>query len=140
MTRVTAKQEALLDELLKDCLSPHDILGEHGLLKQLTKRVVERVLEAELTAHLGYAPHGRHGTEDKNARNGKGQKTVQTEPAPLDLVAPRDRNGSFAPQLVPKRQRRLDGFDAKVLSLYARGLSTREIQGHLQDIDGTQGA
>ena len=83
------------------------------MLKQLTKRVVERVLEAELTAHLGYAPHVRHGTEEQNARNGKGQKTVQTDTGPLDLVVPRDRNGSFAPQLVPKRQRRLEGFDDK---------------------------
>ncbi len=134
MTSVNAKHEALLDELLKDYTSPQDILGEHGLLKQLTKRVVERVLEAELTAHLGYAPHMRHATEEPNARNGKGQKTVQTDTGPLDLTVPRDRNGSFAPQWVPKRQRRLEGFDAKVLSLYARGLSTREIQEHLEEL------
>src|SRR2546427_108120 len=138
MTSVNAKHEALLDELLKDYTDPQDILGEHGLLKHLTKRVVERVLEAELTAHLGYAPHVRHGTEEQNARNGKGHKTVQTDTGPLDLVVPRDRNGSFAPQLVPKRQRRLEGFDAKVLSLYARGLSTREIQGHLEELYGTE--
>src|SRR5262245_33367101 len=138
MTSVNAKHEALLDELLKDYTNPQDILGEHGLLKQLTKRVVERVLEAELTAHLGYAPHVRHGTEEQNARNGKGQKTVQTDTGPLDLVVPRDRNGSFAPQLVPKRQRRLEGFDDKILSLYARGLSTRDIQGHLEELYGTE--
>ena len=95
MTSVNAKQEALLDELLKDCTSPQDILGEHGLLKQLTKRVVERVLEAELTAHLGYAPHVRHGTGDKNARNGKGQKTVQTDTGSVVLEVPRDRNGAL---------------------------------------------
>lgn len=134
MTSVNAKHEALLDELLKDYTSPQDILGEHGLLKQLTKRVVERVLEAELTAHLGYAPHRRQWAEEQNARNGKGQKTVQTDTGPLDLAVPRDRNGSFAPQLVPKRQRRLEGFDDKVLSLYARGLSTRDIQGHLEEL------
>src|SRR5919206_387716 len=138
MTSVDAKQEALIDELLKDYTDPRDILGEHGLLKQLTKRVVERVLEAELTAHLGYAPYGRHGAEDGNARNGKGQKTVQTDTGPLDLAVPRDRHGSFTPQLVAKRQRRLEGFDAKVLSLYARGLSTREIQGHLEELYGTE--
>jgi putative transposase len=100
--------------------------------------MVERVLEAELTAHLGYAPHVRYGTEEHNARNGKGQKTVQTDTGPVDLAVPRDRNGSFTPQLVPKRQRRLEGFDAKVLSLYARGLSTREIQGHLEELYGTE--
>jgi putative transposase len=138
MTSVNAKQEALLDELLKDYTDPQDILGEHGLLKRLTQRVVERALEAELTAHLGYAPYVRHGTEDGNARNGKGQKTVQTDTGPLHIGVPRDRNGSFAPQLVPKRQRRLEGFDAKVLSLYARGLSTREIQGHLEELYGTE--
>ena len=87
MTSVNAQHEALLDELLKDYTDPHDILGEHGLLKQLTKRVVERVLEAELTARLGYAPHVRHGTAAQNARNGKGQKTVQTDTGSLDLAS-----------------------------------------------------
>jgi transposase-like protein len=93
MTSVNAQHEALLDELLKDYTDPKDILGEHGLLKQLTKRVVERVLEAELTAHLGYAPYGRYGTEDQNARNGKSHKTVQTDTGPLHLEVPRDRKG-----------------------------------------------
>ena len=138
MTSINAKQEALLDELLREYTTPQDILGEHGLLKHLTKRVVERVLEAELTAHLGYAPHVRHGAEDGNARNGRGQKTVQTETGPLTLTVPRDRDGSLTPQLVPKRQRRLEGFDEKVLSLYARGLSTREMQGHLEDLYGAE--
>src|SRR5215510_3175025 len=138
MTSVNTKHEALLDALLKDYTDPQDILGEHGLLKQLTKRLVERVLEAELTTHLGYAPHIRHGTEDGNARNGKGRKTVQTDTGLLDLVVPRDRHGSFTPQLVPQRQRRLEGFEAKVLSLYARGLSTRAIQGHREELYGTE--
>ena len=138
MTSVNTKHEALLDALLKDYTDPHDILGEHGLLKQLTKRLVERVLEAELTSQLGYAPHVRHGTEDWNARNGKGQKTVHTDTGPLDIAVPRDRYGRFVPRLIPKRQRRLEGFDSKVLSLYARGLSTREIQGHLEELYGTE--
>jgi putative transposase len=134
MTRNTAKRDALLDELLKDYTDPKDILGEHGLLRQLTKRVVERALEAELTAHLGYAPHARNGNESENCRNGKGKKTVRTETGQFALEVPRDRDGSFEPQLVKKRQRRLDGFDDKVLALYARGLSTREIQAHLEDL------
>ena len=117
MISVNAKHEALLDELLKDYTSPQDILGEPGLRKQLTKRVVERVLEAALTAHLGYAPHRRQWAEEQNARNGKGQKTVQTDTGPVDLQGPRDRNGSVAPPLVPKRQRRREGFDDKVLRL-----------------------
>jgi len=116
MTSVNTKHEALLDEVLKDYTDPKDILGEHGLLKQLTKRVVERVLAAELTAHLGYAPHARHKTEDQNARNGKSTKTVQTDTGPLPLEVPRDRKGRFVPRLIPKRQRRLEGFDDKVLA------------------------
>jgi putative transposase len=138
MTRNTAKQDALLDELLKDYTDPKDILGEHGLLRQLTKRLVERTLEAELTAHLGYEPHVRNGSSAGNYRNGKGKKTVQTETAQFDIAMPRDRDGSFEPQLVKKRQRRLDGFDDKVLALYARGLSTREIQDHLEELYGVE--
>src|SRR5919201_986787 len=138
MTRNTAKQNALLDELLKDYTDPKDILGEHGLLRHLTTRVVERALEAELTAHLGYAPHARNGSSPGNCRNGKGKKTVQTETAQFDIDVPRDRDGSFEPQLVKKRQRRLDGFDDKVLALYARGLSTREIQDHLEELYGVE--
>jgi putative transposase len=138
MTSVNAKQEALLDALLKDDTNPQDMLGEHGLLKHLTTRRVERVLDAELTAHLGYAPHVRHGTVDGNTRHGTGQQTVQTATGPLDLVVPRDRHGRFAPQRVQKRQRRLEGVDEKVLRLYARGLSTREMQGHLEDWYGTE--
>ena len=114
---MNAKHEALLDELLQDSTSPQDRLGEQGLLKQLTTRGVERVREAARTAHLGDAPHVRHGTEAKNARNGKGQKTMQTDTGPLDLTVPRGRHGSFAPPLVPTRQRRLEGFDAQGLSL-----------------------
>jgi putative transposase len=138
MIRNTAKHDALLDELLKDYTAPQDILGEHGLLRQLTKRLVERALEAELTAHLGYAPHVRHGSDSGDCRNGKGKKTVQTETAQFDIEVPRDRDGSFEPQLVKKRQRRLDGFDDKVLALYARGLSTREIQDHLEELYGVE--
>src|SRR5215468_10857567 len=95
MTRNTAKQDALLDELLKDYTDPKDILGEHGLLKQLTKRVIERVLEAELTTHLGYEPHARNGSGTANCRNGKGKKTVHTETAQFDIAVPRARDGSF---------------------------------------------
>ena len=116
MASAKTKHDALLDELLKDYTDPKDILGEHGLLKQLTKRVVERALDAELTAHLGYAPHVRHGGAEGNARNGTSHKTVQTDTGPLPLEVPRDRKGRLAPRLVPKRQRRLEGFDDKVLS------------------------
>src|ERR687886_833158 len=138
MTRNTAKHDALLDELLKDYTDPKDILGEHGLLRQLTKRVIERALEAELTEHLGYAPHVRQERDGTNCRNGTGKKTVQTATGQFDIEVPRDRDGSFEPQLVKKRQRRLEGFDDQVLALYARGLSTREIQDHLEELYGVE--
>jgi putative transposase len=134
MTRNAAKHDALLDALLKDYTDPKDILGEHGLLKQLTKRVIERALAVELTEHLGYAPHVRQERDGTNCRNGAGKKTVQTETGQFAIEVPRDRDGSFEPQLVKKRQRRLEGFDDKVLALYARGLSTREIQAHLEEL------
>ena len=132
------KFDALLDELLKDCQSPEEILGQHGLLKQLTKRLVERALEGELTAQLGYAPYEPSETARQNRRNGHGRKTLQTETGPLPIEVPRDRTGEFQPQLVKKGQRRPSGLDEVVLSLYARGLSTREIQGHLEELYGTE--
>jgi putative transposase len=131
------KTDALLDELLKDCRSPEDILGKHGLLKQLTQRLVERALAGELTAHLGYEPHEKEVEARDNTRNGHSAKRLQTETGPLPIEVPRDRVGSFEPQLVKKHQRRLAGLDDVVLSLYARGLSTREIQGHLEELYGT---
>lgn len=115
-------------------------MGEPGLLQHLPQRVVERGLEAELTAHLGYALHERPGTQEGKARHGQGQQTVQTDPGPLALAVPRDRHGSVAPQLVPTRQRRLEGCDDKVLRLYARGLSSRDSQGPLEARSGTAGS
>jgi len=138
MTSKKSKQDALIDELLQDCKDPKDILGNNGLLKQLTKRLVERTLEAELTEHLGYEPNSPQGRGSGNNRNGKSQKTVQGDSGALDIEVPRDRNGSFEPQLVKKRQRRLPGFDEKVIALYARGMSTRDIQGQLQELYGVE--
>ncbi len=132
-----AEHDHLLDALLKG-KTPEQILGEHGLIKQLTQRMVERALQAELTAHLGYDPHERAESPRENARNGVGNKTVLADSGSLEIEVPRDRQGSFEPQLVKKRQRRLAGFDDKVISLYARGLSTRDIQGHLQELYGTE--
>jgi transposase-like protein len=131
------EQDRLLDELLKG-KGPEEILGESGLLKQMTKRMVERALQAELTAHLGYDPHEKAGVARENSRNGVGTKTVLADSGHLTIEVPRDRAGSFAPQPVKKRQRRLEGFDDKVISLYARGLTTREIQGHLLELYGTE--
>lgn len=136
MARVKTKEEALLDELLKDYTDPKQILGENGLLKQLQKKLVERALEAELTEHLGYEAHDR--ATAANRRNGKGCKTVQSDAGQFEIEVPRDREGSFEPQIVKKRQRRLEGFDEKVLALYSGGLSTREIQVQLEELYGVE--
>jgi transposase-like protein len=99
MTRgkTRSKTDELLDELLEGCNSPEDIFGKHGLVKQLTKRLVERALRAELTEHLGYAPHAAAGRGSGNTRNGHSTKTVQTANGDLPLEVPRDRQGSFEP-------------------------------------------
>jgi len=138
MTRKKSKQDQLIDELLQDGHDVKDILGKDGLLKQLTKRLVERTLEAELTEHLGYEPHASKGRGSGNNRNGKAKKTVQSDSGELQFEVPRDRSATFEPQLVKKRQRRLAGFDDKVIALYARGLSTRQIQGQLEELYGVE--
>ena len=124
----------LIDNLLKDYKTPEEILGEGGLLKQLTKAVLERAMQAELTDHLGYEPHDASGDNSGNSRNGKSRKTLKGEFGHLPLEVPRDRNATFDPKIVPKGQTRFDGFDDKILSLYARGMTTREIQAHLEEI------
>ena len=128
----------LIDELLKDYTSPQDILGEDGLLKQLTKAVVERALGAELTHHLGYEPGDVAAKEGENCRNGHTSKTIVTDHGPIEIEVPRDRDASFEPQLVRKRQRRLAGFDDKIISMYAHGMSVRDIQHHLEQIYGVE--
>ncbi|MFT5394513.1 MAG: putative transposase [Gammaproteobacteria bacterium] len=129
-------QEVLLDALIAGCDSLEDIVGESGLLKELQKRLMERALNAELTHHLGYEANARHASD--NWRNGKTNKTVHTQTGSLEIEIPRDRNGEFEPQLVKKHQRRLEGFDEQVIALYARGLSTRDIQSHLEELYGTE--
>lgn len=123
-----------IDNLLKDYKTPEEILGNNGLIKQLTKAVLERAMQAELSEHLGYEPHDAAGDNSGNSRNGKSRKTLKGDFGNLPLEVPRDRNSSFEPQIVPKGQTRFDGFDDKILSLYARGMTTREIQSHLEEI------
>lgn len=134
----TAVNPELLEQLLKSVDNPKDLLGADGLLHHLKGALMERMLEAELSAHLGYECNEVKGRGAPNSRNGHSTKTVQTESGPVELRVPRDRNSSFEPQLVPKHSRRLDGFDEKVLALYGRGMSTRDIQGHLREIYGTE--
>ena len=140
MTKTKAKMDEFssdtLDALLSGHETPEDIFGKDGLFKRLQSALIERALGGELTHHLGYPPHGPAAGDDR--RNGHGAKTLETENGPLSIRVPRDRDGDFAPQLVKKGQRRLEGFDDKVLSLYARGMSMREIQGHLEELYGTQ--
>ena len=109
-------------------------LGDEGLFKQLKKALLERALGAELSDHLGYEKGDPAGRGTGNSRNGHSGKTVLTEDGAVELAVPRDRNGSFEPAIVPKGERRLDGFDGRILSLYARGMTVREIQGHLQEL------
>jgi putative transposase len=130
--------DAVLEELLKDYKSPEDLLGPDGLMKALKKRLIEKALGAELTAHLGYEKSEVSGRGSGNSRNGASKKTVKSEEGAVDLSIPRDRNGTFEPQLIRKGQTRIDGFDDKILSMYARGMSVREIQGHLQSLYGVE--
>jgi len=130
------------DEIIKKLLAgyekPEDLLGEGGLFKQLKKALLERALDAELTHHLGYDKHDPAGRGSGNSRNGHSGKTVQTDDGPVELEVPRDRNGTFEPVIVPKGQTRLDGLDDKIISMYARGMSVRDIQGHLQELYGIE--
>lgn len=130
--------EELLSGLLADYKKPEDLIGENGLLKQLTKLLVERALDAELTEHLGHDRHESVANPTGNTRNGKSKKTLKGEFGELPIDIPRDRHGSFEPQLIPKHQTRWNGFDDKIISLYARGMTVREIQAHLQEMYGTE--
>ena len=114
------------------------LIGEGGLLAQLTKRVVESALEGEITDHPGYDRHDAAGRDGGNSRNGHRSKTVLTEVGPVEIDVPRDRDGSFEPKIVAKRKRRLSGVDELVISLSARGLTTGEVQAHLAEVYGAE--
>lgn len=138
MTAAKALPADLIDSLLSGYQKPEDLIGENGLLKQLTKALVERALDAEMEAHLGHAKNEAVNNPAGNTRNGKSSKTLKGEFGELPIEIPRDRNGSFEPQLITKHQTRWNGFDEKILSLYARGMTVREIQGHLEEMYGTE--
>ena len=127
-------KDKLLDELLANYNQPDDLLGPDGLLTELKKRLINRVLESEMTTHLGYEKHASGSEEHPNYRNGHSSKTLRSDDGKLGIKVPRDRSGSFKPVLVPKHQRHFDGFDDAIISLYSRGLSVREIQQHLLEI------
>ena len=128
----------MIDELLAGARTEEEIAGSGGLLGQLTKRLVERALEVELTDHLGYETHHEPPGGTGNTRNGSTPKRLLTDQGEVQIDTPRDRAGSFDPQIVRKRQPRFEGFDDKILALYARGMSTRDISAHLAEIYGVQ--
>ena len=128
--------DEVIDELLAGASTEEEIVGPGGLLAQLTKRLVERAMEAELTDYLGYEPHQEPPGGVGDTRNGGTPKTLATDHGPVRISTPRDRNGGFEPKIVRKGQRRFRGFDDKILALYSRGLSTRDIEAHLQEIYG----
>lgn len=131
-------REEILEELLKDYRNPQDLLGKEGLLKELTKRLLEKAMDSELTHHLGYEKYSPAGKKSGNSRNGKSSKRIKGNFGEIPIEVPRDRKGDFNPQIIPKHQTRFDGFDDKIISMYARGMSTRDIQDHLQEIYGVE--
>lgn len=131
MKAVKPVSDELIDEWLRQGRKPEDV---KGLLQQITKAVLERAMQGEMTHHLGYEKHDPAGNNSGNSRNGVTRKTVRGDFGEIELETPRDRNGEFAPQIIQKNQTRWTGFDDKILSMYARGMTTREIQGHLEEI------
>lgn len=128
----------LLDQLMKDYQKPEDLIGENGLLKQLTKRLLERAMQTEMTEHLGYDKHCTTGKNSGNSRNGTYKKKIKGDFGNLDVTVPRDRNSTFDPIILPKGESRFTGFDDKIISMYARGMTTRDIQAHLEEIYGVE--
>ena len=128
----------LVAQLLGNYQKPEDLIGENGLLKQLTKLLVEKALDAEMAHHLGHDKHEPVANPAGNTRNGKSKKTLKGDFGELPIEVPRDRHSTFEPQIIPKHQTRWAGFDEKILSLYARGMTVREIQSHLEEIYGTE--
>lgn len=131
------KLESALDELLVG-KTAEEIAGPNGVLKQLTKALIERAMGAELTHHLGYEKHAPEGRGSGNNRNGTSRKKVQGDFGAVEIEVPRDRNGTFEPKLIAKHERRFSGFDSKILSMYARGMTTRDIQAHVEEIYGVE--
>lgn len=128
----------LVKELIKDCKTPEDFFGENGLIKNFVKSIMESALNAELTTQLGYEKHDPAGYNTGNSRNGTSPKTIKGEFGEVEIEVPRDRSGKFTPQLLPKHKTRFEGFDDKILSLYSRGMTTRDIQAQLQDLYGVE--
>ena len=132
MAKATDELTLLAEKLVKEYKTPEALFGEQGVAKELQKRLYEAALRGELTDHLGYEKHDR--ADNSNKRNGSSPKTLKGENGEISIDMPRDREGTFEPQLVAKRQTRFDGFDDKIIAMYARGLSTTDIQGQLKEL------
>ena len=133
-----AIRDELLDELLKEYKDPEDLFGKDGIFKELKKRLIEKAMDTEITHHLGYEKHSPTGKNTGNSRNGKYSKTIKSDSGEIPINVPRDRKGSFEPRIVKKHQTRFDGFDDKIISMYARGMTTRDIQAHLEELYGVE--
>ena len=127
-------RKELIDELMATSDGP--LIGPDGLSKELMKALVERMMAGELNHHLGYEKHEGAGYKSGNTRNGKSEKTLKTESGEVTIEVPRDRKGTFEPQIIGKHQTRFEGFDAKIISMYALGMTVRDIQSHLRDMYG----
>jgi putative transposase len=138
MTARNTVRDEIIDELLGNTKSAEDLFGAEGLLKNLSKRLMERLLEAEMTNHLGYMRHAIEGNNTGNSRNGKTKKTVKTGNGNIEIEVPRDRESEFQPVLIEKRESRLAGLDTNILSLYSKGMTIRDIQTHLHELYGTE--
>lgn len=133
-----AIKDELLEQLLEGYRKPEDLLGADGIFQELKKALVEKALGAELSHHLGYEKGQKPDQVSGNTRNGHGKKKVKGHDGEMEIEVPRDRDGSFEPQLIKKGQRHFDGFDDKIISMYARGMTVREIQGHLKELYGVE--
>lgn len=130
--------DEMLDELIGTAKTQDDVFGKDGLLNTLSKRLLERMFDSELTHHLGYEKHAAEGRNSGNSRNGKTTKTIKTNHGELELAIPRDRNSNFEPVLIEKRKNRLKVIDDLILSLYGKGMTVRDIQEHVEDLYGTE--
>ncbi len=135
MSKLKGTEQALVEALGKDCKTPAEASAK---LKELFGGMLEKMLEAELDEHLGYEKHSTQGDGSGNSRNGYGRKTVKTEWGEAEITVPRDRNSTFEPQAVEKRQTRTDDIEHRILAMYAKGMSTRDIEDHLRDIYGIE--
>lgn len=130
--------DEMLDEMIGAAKTQDDVFGKDGLLNTLSKRLLERMFDSELTHHLGYEKHAIAGRNSGNSRNGKTTKTIKTNHGELELSVPRDRNSNFEPILIEKRQNRLKVIDDLILSLYGKGMTVRDIQAHVEELYGTE--